>query len=77
MKLGANIVELNKVRQCFSDIKAGGLANKILSSNPEAEVITLILSDVIGDPISSIASGPTFLPETQCDHKQQVQSRKR
>lgn len=74
VKRGANIVELNKVRQCFSDIKAGGLANKILSSNPEAEVITLILSDVIGDPIASIASGPTFLPETQCDHKQQVQS---
>lgn len=58
---GASIVELNKVRRYFSKIKGGQLAAYILKSQPESKIITLILSDVIGDPIKYIASGPTFL----------------
>ena len=52
---GADIVELNIVRKSISDLKGGNLAKYAFP----AEVVTLILSDVVGDPIDIIASGPT------------------
>ena len=52
---GANINQLNAVRRQLSDVKAGGLARTCSASN----LITLIISDVIGDPLNVIASGPT------------------
>lgn len=56
---GADIVELAKVRKQLSQIKGGGLAEMAYP----ARVITLILSDVIGDPLDYIAGGPT-VPNT-------------
>lgn len=61
VKRGADIVELNKVRRYFSSIKGGQLAFHILKSHPEAKILSLILSDVVGDPVEYIASGPTFV----------------
>lgn len=55
MQRGASIEELNTVRACLSRIKRGGLARAI----PAGVCLTLIISDVIGDPLSVIASGPT------------------
>ncbi|XP_062488709.1 glycerate kinase isoform X3 [Pezoporus occidentalis] len=52
---GAAIQELNIVRKTLSLLKGGGLARL---SYP-AQVVSLILSDVIGDPLDIIASGPT------------------
>ena len=52
---GADIRELNTVRQCLSRFKGGGL----LRAAANGKVRTLIISDVIGDPIDIIASGPT------------------
>ncbi|MDP6778828.1 MAG: glycerate kinase [Candidatus Latescibacteria bacterium] len=52
---GANIVELNAIRKHLSRVKGGGLAR---AASP-ARVATLMLSDVIGDPMDAIASGPT------------------
>lgn len=52
---GAGIAELNHVRKMLSRVKGGGLAK---SAYP-ARVLALVLSDIIGDPIESIASGPT------------------
>lgn len=52
---GADIVELNAVRRSLSRIKAGGL----LRAARGARLDTLVISDVLGDPIESIASGPT------------------
>lgn len=60
---GADIVELNTVRRCFSSIKGGHLATYILKQCPMAKIVTLILSDVVGDPIDVIASGPTYIPK--------------
>jgi hydroxypyruvate reductase len=52
---GAEIGEINAVRKHLSALKGGGLAR--LAS--PATVISLIVSDVVGDPLDVIASGPT------------------
>lgn len=54
-KSGASIVQLNTVRKRLSQVKGGKLAQL---SHPTT-TISLILSDVIGDPLDIIASGPT------------------
>ncbi|KAM7005769.1 LOW QUALITY PROTEIN: glycerate kinase [Tautogolabrus adspersus] len=56
---GATIQELNTVRRALSFLKGGGLAH---FAHP-AKVVALILSDVIGDPLDLIASGPTVRGE--------------
>ncbi len=60
LKSGADIYEMNTVRKHLSLVKGGGLA-KILYP---AKIISLILSDIPGDDISFIASGPTVKDET-------------
>ncbi|MHA1531303.1 MAG: glycerate kinase type-2 family protein [Candidatus Heimdallarchaeota archaeon] len=52
---GATIHELNAVRKHISKIKGGKLAQII----QPAKVVSLIISDVIGDTLDTIASGPT------------------
>ena len=58
-RAGATIQELNVVRKHLSDLKGGQLARWAAP----AHVISLIMSDVIGDPLDFIASGPTA-PDT-------------
>lgn len=60
MHRGATIYELNTVRTWLSRIKGGGLARSCRANN----LWGLIVSDVVGDPISVIASGPTVQTET-------------
>lgn len=55
LNAGADIRELNAVRKHLSAIKGGRLAQAVYP----AQSLTLILSDVIGDPLEVIASGPT------------------
>ena len=57
---GAAIDEINTVRKHLSSIKAGQLAKAAYPST----LITLILSDVVGDPMDIIASGPTVPDES-------------
>jgi hydroxypyruvate reductase len=51
---GAEIAEINCIRKHLSLFKGGGLARLAYP----AKVVTLILSDVVGDPLDVIASGP-------------------
>lgn len=53
---GGNIVQLNTVRRALSEVKGGGLARACGAR----QMLTLILSDVLGDPLEIIASGPTL-----------------
>ena len=55
---GLNINAMNLIRQQLSDLKGGGL----LRHASPAPVTTYILSDVIGDDLRAIASGPTVGP---------------
>lgn len=55
---GADITEMNLIRQQLSRLKGGGLA---ASASP-SPVRSLILSDVVGDDLRTIASGPTTAP---------------
>jgi hydroxypyruvate reductase len=55
---GADIAELNAVRRQISNVKGGKLA----AYSGGAPVISLIVSDVVGDPLDVIASGPTVQP---------------
>lgn len=59
---GADIKELNTVRKKLSSIKGGQLA---IAAQP-AKVISLILSDIVDDPIDLIASGPTTENTDDC-----------
>jgi hydroxypyruvate reductase len=53
---GANIEQLNSVRRQISRSKGGGLARACRAG----KLVTLIISDVLGDPLDLIASGPTW-----------------
>ncbi len=60
---GASIHEINTIRKHISDFKGGNLAKKVYNSS-RAILISLIISDVIGDELDSIASGPTVPDKT-------------
>jgi hydroxypyruvate reductase len=55
LRCGASIVDVNCVRKHLSRIKGGWLARMAAP----AEIVTLVLSDVLGNPLDAIASGPT------------------
>jgi hydroxypyruvate reductase len=56
LRSGATIYEINTVRKHLSAVKGGRLA---LAAQP-ARIVSLIVSDVVGDDLSIIASGPTI-----------------
>jgi len=60
LKSGATIEEINAVRKHISQFKGGQLAEAIYP----ATALTLIISDVVGDRLDTIASGPTAPDET-------------
>jgi hydroxypyruvate reductase len=70
-KRGATIHELNVVRRHLSAIKGGHLARLAYP----ATVVSLILSDVIGDNLSVIGSGPTVPDPSTCDDAEGILTR--
>ena len=65
---GADIVETNMVRKRFSAVKAGRFAQL---ADP-ARVFAVILSDVLGDRLDSIASGPAAPDKSSVEDAQKV-----
>ena len=59
---GADIVEINTIRKRLSNVKGGRFA---LHCAP-ARVYTIILSDIVGDPVDMIASGPAYPDSSTC-----------
>lgn len=59
---GANIVEINTIRKRFSAVKGGRFAQYCAP----AKVFTVVLSDIIGDPLDMIASGPAYPDSSTC-----------
>jgi len=55
LRCGASIAQINTLRKHLDQVKGGGLARRAAP----ARLCTLILSDVVGDPLETIASGPT------------------
>ncbi len=68
---GANINEINALRKHLDRVKGGGLAGMAAP----AAVATLILSDVIGDPLDVIASGPTVPDPSTYEQAYQILER--
>lgn len=68
---GATIQEMNCVRKHLSRFKGGGLAQKFRGKR----MISLIISDVVGDPLDVIASGPTAEDPTTFRDARSVLSR--
>jgi hydroxypyruvate reductase len=59
LRCGATINEINVIRKHLDVAKGGGLARFAAP----AQIVTLVLSDVVGNPLDAIASGPT-VPDT-------------
>ena len=57
LECGANIQEINIIRKQLDQIKGGGLIKLLYPAN----IVSLVLSDVVGDQLDVIASGPTVL----------------
>ena len=59
---GADITEINCIRKRLSGVKGGKLALEIAP----ARIFSIVLSDVLGDPLDAIASGPAYPDQTSC-----------
>lgn len=62
MKCGAAIHDINTIRKHCSDVKGGKFGKRVSAKG--ATLISLILSDVVGDDLSVIASGPSYKDAT-------------
>ena len=61
---GADIVEINTIRKRLSAVKGGRFAQICAP----AQVYAIVLSDVLGDPLDMIASGPAHPDSSSCAH---------
>ena len=59
---GADITEINTIRKRLSAVKGGRFAKHCAS----AKVLSVILSDIVGDPVDMIASGPAYPDSSTC-----------
>ncbi len=65
---GADIVEMNTVRKRLSAVKGGRFAQACAP----AKVFSIVLSDIIGDPLDMIASGPAYPDSSTCGQAKAV-----
>lgn len=65
---GADIVEMNTIRKRLSGVKGGRFA---LACTP-ARVYAIVLSDILGDPLDMIASGPAYPDSSTCEQANSI-----
>jgi hydroxypyruvate reductase len=65
---GADIVEINTIRKRLSLVKGGKFAQYCAP----AKVYSVILSDIVGDPLDMIASGPAYPDSSTCDDAKRI-----
>ena len=65
---GADIVEMNTIRKRLSGVKGGRFAQLCAP----AKVFSIVLSDVLGDPLDMIASGPAYPDTSTCAEAQAI-----
>ena len=65
---GADIVEMNTIRKRLSAVKGGRFA---LACAP-AKVLSIVLSDMLGDPLDRIASGPAYPDSSTCKQAKNI-----
>ena len=65
---GADIVEMNTIRKRMSHVKGGRFAQLCAP----AKVFNIVLSDVLGDPMDMIASGPTYPDSSTCEEALEI-----
>ncbi|RLL82665.1 glycerate kinase [Petrotoga sp. HKA.pet.4.5] len=68
LKSGANIVEINTIRKHLSRVKGGNFAKLV----EPAKIYSLVLSDVLGDRLDSIASGPAYPDSTTIEDDEKI-----
>ena len=68
---GADIVEMNTIRKRLSGIKGGRFA---VAAAP-AKVFSIVLSDIVGDPLDMIASGPAYPDSSTCAQALEIADR--
>ena len=60
---GADIIEMNTIRKRLSAVKGGKFAKLC----EPAQIYSIVLSDILGDPLDMIASGPAYPDSSTCD----------
>lgn len=65
---GADIVEINTIRKRLSEVKGGRFAKLC----EPAHVLSIVLSDILGDPLDMIASGPACADTTTCEEAKHI-----
>ncbi len=65
---GADIVEMNTVRKRLSAVKGGRFAQACAP----AHVFSIVLSDILGDPLDMIASGPAYPDSSTCEQAKAI-----
>lgn len=68
LSCGADIVEMNTIRKRLSGVKGGRFA---LACMP-ARVYAIVLSDILGDPLDMIASGPAYPDSSTCEQASSI-----
>ncbi len=68
LSCGADIVEMNTIRKRLSAVKGGRFAQHCAP----AQVFSIVLSDIIGDPLDMIASGPAYPDSSTCADAQGI-----
>lgn len=65
---GADIVEMNTIRKRLSAVKGGRFAQLCAP----ARVFSVVLSDILGDPLDMIASGPAYPDSSTCEQAKNI-----